>query len=232
MTRLVLFDIDGTLIRTGGAGVKAFARTAAEVFGRPGGTEGLSFAGRTDLSLVREFLEAHGFEVSRENRERFLGAYLGFLGEYLDEHAGETCPGVGELLAGLRGQPEPPAIGLLTGNVRPGAERKLRAHGLWEEFEFGAYGDEHEDRNHLAGLAWQRGRERLGSDLVGREIVVVGDTPRDVACARAIGARCLAVATGQHQVEELAATGPEWVCQDLQGFEVARLWERGGGFRG
>ncbi|MFM7101415.1 MAG: HAD family hydrolase [Verrucomicrobiota bacterium] len=232
MTRLVLFDIDGTLIRTGGAGVKAFARTAAEVFGRPGGTAGLSFAGRTDLSLVREFLEAHGLEVSRENQERFLAAYLGFLAAFLQQHAGERCPGVAELLAGLRGHPQPPAIGLLTGNVRPGAECKLRAHGLWGEFEFGAFGDEHQDRNQLAGLAWQRGRERLGEDLAGAEIVVVGDTPRDVACARAIGARCLAVATGMHRMEELADCGPEWLCRDLWGFDVARLWESGGGSRG
>lgn len=225
MTRLVLFDIDGTLIRTGGAGVRAFARTAAEAYGRPGGTDRLSFAGRTDLSLVREFLSAHGFTVDAANVERFLEAYLGFLGEFLDQHAGEICPGVRELMAGLRQQAEPPVVGLLTGNVRAGAERKLRAHGLWDEFEFGAFGDDDEDRNRIAEVAWRRGRARLGDDLAGSEIVVVGDTPLDVACARAIGARCLAVGTGNYRAGDLAGLGPEWVCEDLRGFDPARLWE-------
>ena len=112
-TRLVLFDIDGTLIRTGGAGVKAFAQTAEHLFGRPGGTERLRFHGRTDLSLVREFFRLHELPDSPAEVERFLTAYLHLLDEQLRRNHGEVCPGVGTLIQALRQVPDPPKIGLL-----------------------------------------------------------------------------------------------------------------------
>ena len=126
--RVILFDIDGTLIRTGGAGVRAFAQTAATVFQRPGGTESLTFHGRTDSSLVREFLRVNGLPDHPENRERFLTSYLFLLDHQLQQHAGGLCPGVTRLLAELPTLPSPPLIGLLTGNVRLGAILKLNAH--------------------------------------------------------------------------------------------------------
>lgn len=227
MVRAILFDIDGTLIRTGGAGVKAFARTAELAFGKPGGTRDLVFHGRTDTSLVREFLLAHGFEADAASVDRFLGTYLRLLAEQLAEHHGEVCPGVLEFLAALECLPEPPMVGLLTGNVRQGAELKLRAHGLWDWFAVGGFGDDHEDRDRIAEVARRRAERRLGRPLDGGEVVVVGDTPRDVQCARAIGARCLAVATGGIPLEELAGHRPDWLVADLRGFPVEVLLNRG-----
>jgi len=223
MVRVVLFDIDGTLIRTGGAGVRAFARVAEEVYGRPGGTAGLSFHGATDSGLVRDFLRTHGVADTPDERRRFLSAYLFWLDHHLSTSAGEICPGVLGFMEDLRGMPQPPMLGLLTGNVRRGAELKLRAHRLWDEFQVGAYGDDHEDRAELARRARQRAEEAIGERLRGAEILVIGDTPADVACSRAIGARCLAVATGGIQQTDLQACEPDWCVPDLGAVSVAEV---------
>lgn len=217
MIRLVLWDIDGTLIASGGAGLHAFAAVAASAFERPGGTSGLSFAGRTDYSIVREFFAAQGIEPSPDRFERFLGDYVHWLDHYLGRLAGRVLPGVREWLDGIRALPEAPVQGLLTGNIRLGAEIKLRHFGLWDEFELelGAFADDHEDRNRLAAIARDRGARRLGGDLRGEEILVIGDTPLDIACARAIGARCLAVATGGVPLATLLEHRPDWVVPDL-----------------
>jgi phosphoglycolate phosphatase-like HAD superfamily hydrolase len=221
--RVILFDIDGTLIRTGGAGIRAFARTAELVFGLPGGTDHLCFHGRTDTSLVREFLQYHGLEDGPQNMGRFLETYLLLLGEMLTEHPGERCPGVGEFIAACR-QIEPrPLIGLLTGNVRRGAELKLRAHGLWDEFAVGGFGDDHEDRGQIAAIARRRSEESLGATVDAADVVVVGDTERDVACARAIGARCLAVATGSISAVDLARVEPDWLVSGLDEIHPEQL---------
>lgn len=231
-TRLVLFDIDGTLIRTGGAGVKAFARTADLVFGRPGGTDRLRFHGRTDVSLVREFFRIQDLPDTPENLHRFLEVYVHLLDEELDRHRGEICPGVPELLSALRDMPDPPRLGLLTGNVALGAELKLRAHGLDGWFELGAFGSDHEDRNELARIALERGSRRMGQSLIGDQVVVIGDTRADVECARAIGARCLAVATGGETLPSLLEHSPALAVESLDGISALRLlaagdhWER------
>lgn len=219
----VLFDIDGTLIRTGGAGVRAFARAAADLHGLPGGTAHMVFHGRTDTSLVREYLRHHGLEETRAEMGRFLEAYLGLLRGMLAEHAGETCPGVWEFIEGCRALERPPLMGLLTGNVRRGAELKLRAHGMWEVFETGGYGEDHEDRDGVAAAALRRVVEHRGRSIRPEDLLVVGDTPRDIQCARAIGAKVLAVATGAFGVEELAAHGPDWVARNLVGFAPQRV---------
>ncbi len=232
MTRVVLFDIDGTLIRTGGAGVRAFARTAELAFGKPGGTATMRFHGRTDTSLVREFLRLHGFADTPENLERFLATYLFLLDEELERHRGETCPGVPELIARLRALSEPPLIGLLTGNVRVGAALKLAAHGLAEEFVLGAFGDDHESRNELAAVAQRRASQMLGHAVAGHEIVVIGDTQADVECAHAIGARCVAVATGGDPLDHLLAHSPVLALDTLAAVSAERIlaagvhWER------
>lgn len=221
MARVILFDIDGTLIRTGGAGMAAFARTSALAFGRPEGTRELVFHGRTDRSLVREYLRRHGMDDDDEGAiRRFLDTYVFLLEDQLQRHRGEICPGVLEFLSGLEQLPEKPLLGLLTGNVRMGAELKLRAHGLWGRFSVGGFGDDHEDRDGIAVMAKRRSEHWLGRDLAGEEIVVVGDTPLDVACARAIGARCLAVATGGVDAEELRRHRPDWLVPDLRGFSA------------
>lgn len=217
MTRLVLWDIDGTLIASGGAGMKAFSAVAEHTFRRPGGTGRLSFAGRTDRSIVREFFAAQDIAPSEENFHRFLGDYVHWLADLLGPSSGRVLPGVGEWLLGLRELAEAPVQGLLTGNIRLGAEIKLRHYGLWDRFSLGAFGDDHEDRNVLAEIARDRAGEWLGAPPSGEEILVIGDTPLDIACARAIGARCLAVATGGADLETLLAHRPDWAVSSLAG---------------
>jgi phosphoglycolate phosphatase len=216
MVKLVLFDIDGTLVHTGGAGIKAFAKTFATAFNAPNGTERIKFAGRTDVSLVREFMNLHGIATTPENFARFFETYAFWLDHILAYSKTEACPGVFELIRDLRELPEPPRLGLLTGNVRIGAEIKLRHFGLWKHFETGAFADDSEDRNHIAVAAHERGRRLLNGRLDGQEIVVVGDTPHDVRCGRAIGAKVLAVATGGATLEELRSHNADWTVKDLR----------------
>lgn len=223
MIRLVLFDIDGTLIRTGGAGMAAFTLTGEQAFGVLNGTGHMKFAGRTDTSLVREFFVSHGLETNDANVTRFFEHYLSILGETLAAYQGAPCAGVEAFLEGLSSLSQPPRIGLLTGNIRRGAEIKLRHFGLWGWFEMGAYGDDHEDRNQIAHVALRRGRELLGEDLQPDELLVVGDTPRDVECGRAVGAKVLAVATGGASHEDLQASQPDWLVGDLTQAAVAEI---------
>ena len=215
MVQLVLFDIDGTLIRTGGAGVKAFARTFASEFKLADGMERLSFAGRTDTSLVREFLLHHGIDPSPQNQRRFFDRYVFWLEQFLAQTQGHVIPGVRPFLSGLGTLPQPPMIGLLSGNIRLGAEIKLRHFDLWDEFQTGAFADDHEERDQIAVIARQRGCRLLDRNLRGDQILVVGDTPHDVRCGRAIDAKVLAVATGGSTPSQLQDYRPNWLVEDL-----------------
>jgi phosphoglycolate phosphatase-like HAD superfamily hydrolase len=216
MVRLVLFDIDGTLIRSGGAGEKAFARVAEAEFGVPNGTARLHFAGRTDPSIVRDFFQQYGLPVSPENFQRFFGRYIFYLDHLLHQIDGQVLPGVHRMLDELKALAEPPVLGLLTGNVRLGAQLKLTRYQLWEHFQTGGFGDDHEDRNQIAMVARDRGNKLFGRDLRGEEVVVIGDTPRDIECARAIDARVLAVATGSYSFEQLREDSPTWTVNTLE----------------
>ena len=220
MVRLVLFDIDGTLIRTNGAGVKAFERTFAVEFGFPEAVGGVTFAGRTDTSLVRQFFRRHAIEESAENFARFFNTYVFMLQHLLPQTGGAACSGVTEFIHQLQSLPDPPVLGLLTGNIRLGAEIKLRHYRLWDCFRTGAFGDDEEDRNRLAAIAHQRGAHLVGRGLNGDEVLVVGDTPLDIACAQSIKARMLAVGTGGYSCEELSACAPTWVVRDLRDFSA------------
>jgi phosphoglycolate phosphatase-like HAD superfamily hydrolase len=213
--RLVLFDIDGTLVRTGGAGVKAFARAFVSEFGEPDLTPLIKFGGRTDPSLVRELFMHRRIEPSPENFRRFFDAYVVWLQKLIVECAGGVCPGVPEFYDALESRANPPLIGLLTGNIRRGAQIKLGRYQLWEKFGFGGFGDDHEDRPQIAAIAQRRGGERLGRTLQGAEILVIGDTPLDIDCGRAIGAKVLAVATGGFTVRQLEEHEPDWAVEDL-----------------
>ena len=215
MVRLVLFDVDGTLVHTGGAGTAAFTKTFARHFNLHHGTEKMKFAGRTDVSLVREFFRIHGRAETPENFAQFFEHYVFWLHHILEQNGGETCRGVREFIRDLQALPQPPALGLLTGNIQLGAEIKLRHFGLWEFFEFGGFADDHEDRNHIAAAALERGRRVLGKNLRPEEIVVVGDTPFDIRCGKFIGAKVLAVATGGAKLDELKRHQPDWAVEDL-----------------
>jgi phosphoglycolate phosphatase-like HAD superfamily hydrolase len=223
MARAVLFDIDGTLIRTGGAGVDAFDRAGETAFGIRHGTRHMKFAGRTDTALVREFFVFHGIEPTAENSGHFLDTYVFWLDHLLPQCRGGVCPGVRQFIKDLRAQKHPPLIGLLTGNIRLGAQIKLGHYGLWEEFELGGFADDHEDRDQIAHAAKRRVARRLKTDLPDEEIIVVGDTPHDIRCARAIGAKVIAVATGGAHFDDNQKHSPDWCVKDLREVSAAEV---------
>lgn len=228
MVKLVLFDIDGTLVHTGGAGIKAFAKVFATEFGFPNGTEKMKFAGRTDVGLVREFFRANRIEPDASHFQRFFDSYVFWLDHILAHSETQSCPGIWELIRGLQQLPNPPLLGLLTGNIQLGAEIKLRHFDLWKEFVTGGFADDHEDRDQIAQAAYRRGSRVLGKKLRGEEVVVIGDTPLDIKCGRAIGANVLAVATGGATYDELKKHSPEWLVKDLREISAAQVCRRNG----
>ena len=229
MVRLVLFDIDGTLIRTGGAGVKAFAKVFETEFKAVDGFERMKFGGRTDTGLVREFFGYHNIPATPENFKRFFERYVFWLDHILKETQTTVCTGVWNFIRGLQALPKPPVIGLLSGNIRLGAEIKLRHAGLWDVFVTGGFADDSEERDKIAAIAKERGSRLLNEDLQGEQVLVIGDTPLDIRCARAIGAKVLAVATGMVPIEELESHGPEWAVKDLSLLVVGEIVKAGTG---
>lgn len=221
MVRLVLFDIDGTLVHTGHAGTRAFAKTLATHFDAHDGVKKVKFAGRTDVSLVRELFGIHGIDPTPENFRHFFDNYVFWLDRIVTESDGRECVGVRKFIEELLALANPPMLGLLTGNIQLGAEIKLRRFGLWNIFELGGFADDHEDRNHIAAAAHARGRRVLGPELRGDEIVVVGDTPFDVRCGKFIGARVLAVATGGGTLADLRQQEADWVVENLSQIRAA-----------
>lgn len=214
----VLFDIDGTLVQTGGAGQLAFAEAFAAEFGVAEISSAVKFAGRSDRAIAMELMEVHGVAASDDAWRHFRSAYLARLPDALRRKEGRVLPGVGDLLDALEALPHS-AVGLLTGNIREGAAKKLDFYGLGSRFAFGGFGDETNDRCEIAAIALaeaeRHAAERLGrkSPLLGA--MVIGDTIHDIRCARAIGALAVALPTGGSTRDELAAEGPDILLDDL-----------------
>lgn len=211
---LYLFDIDGTLLLSGGAGEAALEDALESRFGTRDGLKTITLAGATDAAIARRLLEFHGAEATLEEIRRFLDLYLENLHRRMPLHSGSLLPGIVELLDLLKTSPDA-AIGLLTGNIRRGAEIKLSHFGVWQYFEFGAFADDHADRNQLGPFALERARDASGVAFPASCTFVIGDTPRDIECGRAIGARTVALATGQYSLDELAAHHPDFLFADL-----------------
>jgi phosphoglycolate phosphatase len=222
---ILLFDIDGTLVRTGGAGKTAMESGLREEFGVSAIRQSVEYSGRTDRAIGRDLLITHGIDPSPANQVRLHEAYLARLPAALKTHGGRVCPGITELLAHLHPR-DGVLLGLLTGNVRVGARHKLGHYGLWDYFACGGFGDEHYERDGVAHAAIAEVRAHLGRDFDAADVWVIGDTPLDVRCARAVGARAVAVATGWHAAEELATHKPDYLLTDLtDAEELLRVWE-------
>jgi phosphoglycolate phosphatase len=190
MVRLVLFDIDGTLVHTGGAGTAAFTKTFATEFNLHHGTEKMRFAGRTDVSLVREFFKIHGLNETPEHFRQFFDRYVFWLDHIVAQSGGDACRGVFEFIRDLQALPQPPRLGLLTGNIQLGAEIKLRRFGLWDYFELGGFADDNEDRNHIAETAFKRAQRVLGKNLQPQEVWSLATRLLTFAAASLLAPKC------------------------------------------
>jgi phosphoglycolate phosphatase-like HAD superfamily hydrolase len=209
--QLFLFDIDGTLIWAHGAGHRSLVRAMMEVFGTAGPHEEYDWRGKTDPLIVSDLLKLAGIadRVIRERLPECFDRYINYLDQTLaNGHRVDILPGVVDLVRRLSDRQDL-LVGLLTGNVERGAIVKLRSSGLLPCFRLGAYGSDDADRRRLPAIARDRAATLTGRQFPFADLVVIGDTPLDVDCARACGARAVAVATGQHSVEELAATRPD-----------------------
>lgn len=222
---VILFDIDGTLLHSGGAGQAGIERALEVAFGITAPTEGIPTAGRTDRGIGRDLIRFHGLEDSETTHVRLQQTYLSVLPHELASRQGIVYPGVRELLRRLSDRNDV-RLGLLTGNYREAAWQKLRHYGLAEHFFFGGFGDDHPDRDDVARQALAAAVEHHAPQTIDRENVwVIGDTPADVRCGRAIGARVIAVATGLSSFDELRHTEPDHLFADFSNVEaVLSLW--------
>jgi phosphoglycolate phosphatase len=214
MSRILLFDIDGTLVSTGGAGRKAVARAMGEILRVEAVDFAFSFAGMTDRAIIRQGLAAYGHHGDREEIDAVITRYVEYLAEEIDQASYVVFPGVLELLDALAGHGGL-AIGLGTGNAEKGARIKLEPGGLNVFFPFGGFGCASEERALVLRQGAERGASLLGRDIDTCEVIVIGDTPKDVAAAVAIGARSIAVATGGSSMELLGSCGPDLLVEDL-----------------
>ena len=223
MPRFILFDIDGTLTDSGGAGRRALNQAMLEVTGIEDGFRGVGFAGKTDLLNIREGLEKLGLDARSSMISLVAGRYLENLRSEVAKGGGHVKAGVRELIEGLQNR-DGCVLGLLTGNLEAGARIKLEPFGLNKFFSVGAYGDDAEDRNLLLPIALLRLREHRGMSLNPNDCLVIGDTPKDVECARVHGTPSIAVATGPYPLEVLQEIGADLVVPDLSGTAQLLAW--------
>ncbi len=223
--RLILFDIDGTLLMTGGAGREVTQLAMQEVFGTASRVDAHYFGGKTDWQTLVELLEEHDYDEARigevmHHYEEAMGRHMAAV---IGRYPARACTGALELVQRLRQQPDI-LLGVVTGNVSTVAPVKLRACGFEPDwFPVGAYGNEAANRDHLPPLALARAISHYGLPIAPERVIVVGDTPTDIACARALGAVAVGVATGLVPYDELAAAAPDHLLVDLTTFEAEVL---------
>jgi phosphoglycolate phosphatase len=222
MHKLVLFDIDGTLVLTGGAGLRAMNRACEELVGHAGALEGIPVAGRTDRIILADVMDRLGRPLDEALLAALRERYIAYLEQEI-EHPGHgvkaVLPGVQALLDRLTARDDV-VLGLVTGNFEAGARIKLGHFGLWRYFRCGAYADDAADRNQLVPFAVDRARGCGLQEVPASHVLVVGDTPHDVACARATGAVAVGVATGPFSPAELVASGADVVFETLRDAEA------------
>ncbi len=221
--KLVLFDIDGTILLTAGAGRRAILAALREEVPDVGPLKQVRFDGKTDPQIVAELLEIAGRPEARESdRVRLLcQRYVGHLARELERPASRTTlmPGIPDLLDRLENE-QGVVLGLLTGNLAQGAELKLRSGGIDPaRFRVGAYGSDAGYRPELPPIAARRAVPFFGREPAGDEVVIIGDTPADIACGACISARAVAVATGSYSVWDLAACAPHAVFENFSDTE-------------
>jgi len=220
LTKLFLFDIDMTLLWSGGAGVKAMNLAFAQAFGISDACANVEFTGRSDVSIFRDAARLHGLDGDFPSLlARFQDAYHSILPQTLRETQGRVMPGIPQLLAALKAAPGA-FLGLATGNFRQAARLKLEHYGLHDFFLAGGFGDDSQDRAQIVALAIERLAQAAGRDGP-RQAWVIGDTPLDIAAARANAARSVAVATGSFSVQDLEAAGAELVFPNFSRWQEA-----------
>jgi phosphoglycolate phosphatase-like HAD superfamily hydrolase len=214
--RLILFDIDGTLIDSGGAGTRSLNNAFQELFSLENAFHGIRMAGKTDTEIIKEALFKHG--ISKDGTlDDVVSAYLENLEKEIQNNRKHIKPGVYELLEHLSSKKDI-GLGLLTGNLEPGARIKLKSLDLDRYFTSGAFGSDDEDRNNLLPIAVKRFEELFQKRIEIDNCIIVGDTPRDVACAHIYHALCIGVATGPYSFEELVEAGADFVVKDLSDY--------------
>lgn len=211
---LLLWDIDGTLLRTSRAGIAALTRAFVQLHGREPDMSQVEVAGRTDRWITARMLEQNGLPATAEGIHNLIEAYLALLHSELSTRPGRVLPGVLELLDIFKARTDV-VQALLTGNVQRGARIKLEHYQVWHYFEFGAFGDDSPLRNELGPHALRRAKERHSVEFLPANTFVIGDTPHDIECGKVIGARTIGVATGMYTTEQLAEHKPTAVFQDF-----------------
>jgi phosphoglycolate phosphatase-like HAD superfamily hydrolase len=211
--RLVLFDIDGTLIDSGGAGVRSLDLALNDLFSIENGFHGISMAGKTDTQIIKEGIMKHGLSANG-TIDAVIKAYLNYLRREINNDRKHVKPGIYEVLEELKPLQDL-GLGLLTGNIEQGARIKLEPFRLNEYFPSGAFGSDDEDRNNLLPIALKRFEELFQQKIEPDNCIIVGDTPRDVECAHIYGAMCIAVATGPYSYDDLIEAGADYVVHDL-----------------
>jgi phosphoglycolate phosphatase-like HAD superfamily hydrolase len=212
--RLLLFDIDGTLISTGGAGIESLKVVIEKRYRARDDLSDIEIAGKTDSNIAADILRKYDVDPTPENIGGFLDEYVEHLARLLPQLRGHVLPGIFEILLRMKSKPDR-VLALLTGNVERGAKLKLGHYGLWDYFEFGAFADDHHDRNELGAFARQRAQDKHGHQFDAAQIDVIGDTGHDIGCGKAFGARTIAVATGSWPRAKLSTYQPDFLFDDL-----------------